>query len=347
VNVALRARNQAYTFDCEPGEKILHAGLRRGIALPYECGSGTCGTCRARLVAGEVHDEWPGAPGRALLKRDAGEFLMCQGVARGDCSLEVRVPVSPMPASACLPRSLGGVLSRLTMLTHDVVSLEVELERPLAFDAGQFVLMTVPGLPGGRAYSMVNFERPARRLLFVVKKKPGGGMSERLFGGDVEGTRVGLFGPLGSATFRPDLARNLVCIAGGSGIAGMLSILSRACQEGYFERYAGDVFFGVRTARDVFSLDELEGFRGKFPERLAVTVALSDADVPDGLRAAYPHFGFARGLVHEVARARMHGRYGDAQAYAAGPPPMVEATLRMLLVEARLPPDRIRYDKFS
>jgi toluene monooxygenase electron transfer component len=43
----------------------------------------------------------------------------------------------------------------------------------------------------------------------------------------------------------------------------------------------------------------------------------------------------------------MQGRYGQVRAYVAGPPPMVDACLRLLLREARLAPADIRYDKFS
>ena len=78
-----------------------------------------------------------------------------------------------------------------------------------------------------------------------------------------------------------------------------------------------------------------------------MTVALSDEDVPASLSAAYPGFAFARGFVHAVAGERMTGRFADVRAYVAGPPPMVDASLRLLLREARLPPADIRYDKFS
>jgi toluene monooxygenase electron transfer component len=194
---------------------------------------------------------------------------------------------------------------------------------------------------------MVNFDRGAGRLSFVVKKKPGGAVSEWLFGEGVEGARVGLFAPLGHATFRPDVPKHVLCIAGGSGIAGMMSILSLACQGGHFAAWDGHVYFGVRTARDGFFLDELEAFRARYPARLSVTVALSDEDVPASLAAAYPGFGFARGFVHAVAGESMKGRFGDVRAYVAGPPPMVDASLRLLLREARLAPADIRYDKFS
>jgi toluene monooxygenase electron transfer component len=347
MNILLSAKNQAYSFDCEPGEKILHAGLRSGIGLPYECGTGTCGTCKARLIGGDVHDEWPEAPGRASLRREAGELLMCQCVARGDCSLEVGNVVKPMAPDACVPAGLAGVIRHRHMLTHDVASLDVGLERPLDFEAGQFVLLTAPGIAGARAYSMVNFEARAERLALLVKKKPDGRMSEWLLGDTVTGARVGLFGPLGAATFRPDAGRNLLLIAGGSGIAGMMSILARATRARYFERHAGWVFFGVRTRRDVFFLDELAAFQTPAGGRLEVTLALSDEDVDAALPGRYPALRFARGLVHAAAGEAMKGRFENVRAYAAGPPPMVDATLRMLLLQGRLSSDNIRYDKFS
>ena len=347
MKIHVSARNQTHAFDAPPGEKILDAGLRSGIALPYECGSGTCGTCRARLVGGDVDDPWPEAPGRRLLKRDTGEFLMCQCVALTDCVLEVPVKVESMAEGACVPARLTGVVREWTPLTHDVVRLDLDLDRPLRFEAGQFVLMGIDGIAGRRAYSMVNYDRPASRLRFVVKKKPGGRVSEWLFGQSVTGTTVALFGPLGSATFTPDLAKHVLGIAGGSGIAGLMSILARACAERHFDRYRGHVFFGVRTARDLFFLDELAAFKAQFPNGLEVTLALSEEEVPEAPRTVRPEFVWDTGFVHEVAARRMREKFHDVRAYVAGPPPMVDGSLRMLLREARLSPSDIRYDKFS
>ncbi len=346
MKIVVRAKGQVLSFDCEPGEKILHAGLRSGFTLPYECGTGTCGTCKAKLIEGDAHSEWPEAPGQASLKRDAGELLMCQCVARADSTLDVARAVTPMAAGACVA-ALSAVIRGTARLTHDVVSLDVEPARPLRFEAGQFMLVNVSGIQGARAYSMVNFAPEAERLLFVVKKKPGGQLSEWLFGGDVTGARVGLFGPLGAATFDPDAGVPLLLIAGGSGIAGMMSILERAVQERYFERHAGYLFFGVRTRRDVFFLEELAAFQARSGGGLQVTIALSEEDHDPALAEGYPALSFARGFVHRVAGDAMKGRFDKVRAYAAGPPVMVDATLRMLLVEARLRPGDIRYDKFS
>lgn len=232
------------------------------------------------------------------------------------------------------------------MLTHDVMAFAVELDAPVDFEAGQFMLLAAPGVAGYRAYSMCSFERAARRLEFVVKRKPGGAFGEWLFGANPEGASLGLFGPLGRATFQPSVKRSLLCIAGGSGIAGMMAILACGIREGYFDAQPGRMFFGVRTLRDAFFLDELSCARQRAP-LLEVTVALSDERVLASMAGEWPQLEFAEGLVHEVAKHAMAGRHANVRAYVAGPPPAVDAALRMLLTEARVPASEIRYDRYS
>jgi toluene monooxygenase electron transfer component len=344
--VQVNARNRAYRFEAAAGEKILYAGLRSQIGLPYECGTGTCGTCRAKLVEGQIDDGWPTAPGRKFLK-DPTEFLMCQCSARDDIGIEVASFVYPADPGSCLVCARSGKVESVRTLTHDVSAIDVKLETPCRFDAGQFMAVAAPGVPGMRGYSMVNFDHPAQRIEFVVKKKPGGAFSEWLFSDRAVGAKIDLIGPLGRSTFYPGAAKNILCIAGGSGIAGMMSILARACAERHFEQFKGYVFFGVRTMRDAFYLKELSAFRERFPQTLAITVALSDEDVPAAAVERFPQLRFARGLVHEVAKREMAGKYQDVRAYLAGPPPAVDAAIRVLLLDAKLTTDHIRYDKFS
>jgi toluene monooxygenase electron transfer component len=107
------------------------------------------------------------------------------------------------------------------------------------------------------------------------------------------------------------------------------------------------VFFGVRTYKDAFYLAELSQLAREFPDRLRVTIALSDEVVPAHASQEHPHLRFDQGFVHEVAGRAMQGKYQNVRAYLAGPPPAVDASIRMLLLQAKLPADHIRYDKFS
>ncbi|WP_310452856.1 2Fe-2S iron-sulfur cluster binding domain-containing protein [Sulfuritalea sp.] len=347
MNIKIIGKDRSVRFDANAGERILQAGLRNGFALPYECGSGTCGACRASLIQGEVDDLWPEAPGRKYLKSGAGELLMCQHAAKKDCVIQLRRNLPEAGQATPVPREHGGVLIDVVSLTHDVMRFGVELRDPCSFLAGQFMLVGLPGLQGARAYSMVNFSQSARTLEFVIKKKPGGGFSDRMFGNRPAGVPVTLFGPLGAASFEVGVERNLLCIAGGTGIAGIMSILGHAASSDHLSHHRADVFFGVRTSRDVFFLRELGALVERFPESVAVTIALSDEPVPTELRERNPSLRFEMGFVHEAASRAMAGRYDRTRAYLAGTPLGVEAAIRMLLLEARLPTTEIRYDKFG
>lgn len=346
--IEIRSREDVHRFEVGSGERILYSGLRSGLDLPYECATGTCGTCKARLLDGELEELWPDAPGKDLLKLNSGDFLMCQCSPKGAGAViaEVSKPVARLQTDAHIPGWAKGVIQAPRYLTHDVMAVDVRLDRPVGFEAGQFMAMEISDVPGTRGYSMVNYAAETDRLEFVIKHKPGGGVSDWLFGGDRTGARVRLFGPLGSALFRPEMDTNILCIAGGTGIAGIMSILQRACDEHYFDNHRGHVFFGVRTPADAFYLDELSEFGRKFPDTLNITVAFSDQAADDGFKRDYDAIRFKDGFVHEVAGAAMAERLQGITAYLAGPPPAVEASVRLLLM-SRVSPTNIRYDKFS
>jgi toluene monooxygenase electron transfer component len=344
MKIVVQGNSGELAFHCDDGEAILRAGLRQGLNLPYECATGTCGTCRARVMSGEVDVRWKEAPGGARLKPEKGDILMCQTHAHADCVL--RVPSNVAVSDKSRPAARRGVIRDIRRLTQDVVHFDLHLSEPMSFEAGQFVVLESGDLPGGRAYSMVNFDTQADRLALVLKRKPGGGFSERLFAQGQADMPVAVFGPLGRAVFRPHERRNIVCIAGGSGIAGMMSILEHAVRADHFRDHKGAVFFGARALADTFYLEPLSRHVAAAHGNLGVTVALSDEAAPAPAHADYPALALASGLVHEVAVNAMHGRYDGAIVYVAGPPVMVEAAIRSL-IKGGVPMRDIRYDKFG
>jgi toluene monooxygenase electron transfer component len=346
MKVEFRSSNGASVIEAPSGERLLYAGLRTGLGLPYECASGTCGTCRARVVEGEVECLWPEAPGHRSVDAAKGEVLLCQCAARTAAVLEVKQAVKDISAERPLPAWGRGTIVRSESLTGDVMSMTVALTAPVSFEAGQFYLVERPDVQGARAYSMVNYDPQTSELEFVIKKKPQGGFTEALFADTGVGVEVEVYGPLGSATFQPTMDQSLVCIAGGTGIAGILSILDHACAEGYFDKHEGHVFFGVRTPADVFYLDRLSAYRERFPSRLNIAVALSDQAPDEQLRARYPGIHFGSGFVHEVAKASLAGGLAGSMAYVAGPPPAVDAAIRFLIMSG-VSAGNIRYDKFN
>jgi len=231
MKVTITKKDAAWDFDADHHESILYAGLRQGLDLSYECATGTCGTCKAKLVSGELDQRWQEAPGHSYIKSARGEFLMCQNRALSDCEIRVPGAVSNVLNGRKAPSHRTGTLKNLQALTHDVMRFDIELDTAMQWQAGQFVVIESTAVTGFRAYSMINFnEIGSRTLELVVKRLPNGKFSDWLFDEFEEDAQVSVFGPLGKAVFEPELDKNIMCIAGGSGIAGMMSILSHGCK---------------------------------------------------------------------------------------------------------------------
>ena len=347
MKITVQANSGEFSFDCDADERMLYAGLSQGLRLPYECATGTCGTCRGRVVQGSTLVEWNEAPGFARLKRAKGDVLMCQARPTTDCVIRVPANLAADPDSPTKPAHRTGRIEQARKLNHEVIDFSLALPSPMTFEAGQFVVIETSGIQGGRAYSMVNFTPDSDRLTLVVKQKPGGCFSNWLFESDVNGSEVRVFGPLGRATFHPEEGRNILCIAGGSGLAGMLSILERAKREDYFRDHEGHVFFGVRTLADGFYLQELSDYAAAGHGKLQITLALSHERAQGAFHPQFPHLRLANGMVTEAMAQAMAGHYDNLVSFVAGPTPMVDEALRLLIKEARQPSLYVRYDKFA
>ena len=344
MKLTIETKSGKFSVECDPGQNVLFAGLSEGLSLPYECATGICGTCRCRIMDGTPELQWQDAPGLARVKIDKNESLMCQLKMRGPC--KIRVPGNIEKGGAD-PKFYSARLIDLEKLTHDVVRFSLQLDVQMSFQPGQFVVVEVDGVPGGRAYSMTNFGTNVDRLDLVIKRIPNGSFSEWLFDGWPDGGELRLFGPLGKATFDPAENMNLLCIAGGSGIAGIMAILKNSIDSNYFSDHKCDLFFGIRKNEDIFFGDELNQLVEMSQNNLSVTVALSNEPIGTELNTRYPSLKFAQGFVHSVASETMKNRYENVCGYIAGPPPMVDAALRVLILEGKLSGENIRYDKFS
>lgn len=331
-------------FESASCERVLHAALRAGFDLPHECATGTCGTCRATITAGNATALWPEAPGTAKL-RAPGDVLMCQIAANDELALSVRGKIGRLPHP---PEYCDGRIVGRRALTPDIIEFAVQLAQPLRFVAGQFVLLEFADIAGPRAYSMTTYRSEASaNLHFLIRNTGTGQVSRRLFTSPPDEGPVRVFGPLGKAIFDPAGRRPFLAIAGGSGIAGMLSILDHAGQTGHFSRHPSRLVFALRAPGATYLLDELAAAVRAAAGGLTVLVAFSDEPAALPLAAAYPELRFVVGFAHEVARD-LPPVDGDVPIhYVAGPPAMVDATLRMLVLDKKTPSADIRYDRFG
>jgi toluene monooxygenase electron transfer component len=345
--IEIEKKGQTYSFEAAPEEKLLFAGLRAGIPLPYECSTGTCGSCRARLKEGSLNFGWTEAPGHKNLKADKNEFLMCQATAETPCKLGVPSKIQAFRDDDLTPLHQHAKICNLSMLSSDIMRFEVNLDSPVSFHAGQFFVLKAPGIDGYRAYSMVNYEPGTQSLEFIIKQKPYGSFSDWISSSDRTNDEIEIFGPLGQATFHPDENHDLVMIAGGSGIAGLMSILEHGCSVNYFESHKANLYFGIRTWDDIIFTDRLNSMIDRFPSNLSIQLVASqdssDSRPPDSIGKLSHGYGW----VHEAALNAMTPGQQNTMVYIAGPQPLVDATIRPLITEIQIPSQMIRYDKFS
>src|SRR6516164_1778576 len=197
--IEARSKASSAAFTAEPREPLLYAALRAGVAIPYECATGTCGTCKARRMAGVVIGDWAQAPGNAYLRVERDEVLLCQTRALGNCTFEIPGNVNLASSARVRPSFGRGILARIDPLTSDTVELVFDVDPALEFDAGQFAVLQVPHIAGYRGYSMVNHPGSSGQATFVVKQKPDGAFTDWLFSRARSGDLIEWFGPLGRA----------------------------------------------------------------------------------------------------------------------------------------------------
>lgn len=324
-------------FVCRADDTILRSALRAGIPFPYECNVGACGNCKFGLTEGSVNMQWSGAPGWTEKDRQKGRYLGCQASPTSDCAVNVRTAEQYAPIH--LPARLTGTLVGRRVVTHDIEEFHFRLEHEMRFEPGQYALLHMAGVTGARAYSMSNVADGSRVLHFQVRRVPDGRGTAVLFEKLRIGTSVEIDGPYGMAYLRRDVLRDILCIAGGSGLAPMISIARGAMAEPTLADVQLHFLYGARTPSDICGNDLLEilpGWKKRLHFEAAVSTPLADA---------MPSWKGHRGFVHDMAKERFGTKLAEMEIYFAGPPAMGSAVQRML-AELKVPNHHVHFDQF-
>lgn len=328
----------ALSFEQEADDTVLRAALRAGVGFPYECNSGGCGSCRFDVVAGGVDVLWPAAPGLTERDRRKGRQLACQCRATGDLTIRMRPGPEYVPRIA--PRRQRARLIGSADVTHDIREFRFATDTPADFTPGQYASLKLDGIDAPRGYSMSNLPNGQGQWEFQIRRVPGGQATAMLFDALAVGDTVEIDGPYGLAGLREDSPRDIVCIAGGSGLAPMISIARGAAASGMLATRRLSFFYGARTPRDVCGETFLRPLQG-FGSSLLFHPVVSDAASADAA-------GWTgdRGFVHEALARVLGDRLDRHEFYFAGPPPMTQAVQELLMGTQRVPYQQIHFDRF-
>jgi CDP-4-dehydro-6-deoxyglucose reductase len=303
------------------GETILEAGLRAGLALPYDCRAGGCGQCRCTVLHGRV-DPGPYQPAALTdAMRARGEALMCCAVPLEDLELEVEgvaTLASGDAQQAGAPRRWQARVERLQRLSDDLMLMHLALPegQRIVYAAGQYLNFVLPD-GAKRAFSFASAPQAAGNATIElhVRRIPGGRFTGQVFESLREGDALEFEGPLGRFTLN-DSERPILFVAGATGLAPVKSILEDAFARGIQRPMA--LYWGVRRREDLYLVKQVEAWQREHANFRFVPV-LSEPD------AAGDWTG-RRGLVHEAMLAD-HPNLAGHEVYACGSVKMVEAAV--------------------
>jgi propane monooxygenase reductase component len=324
-------------MEVEEGETVLDAAFRQGISLMHGCKEGQCGSCKSKLIDGDIELLKYSTFALPDYESETDHVLLCRTHAFSDVSFELLNYDEDLLRRSIAVKSFAGRVAKISELTSDIRLLEIEIERPLKFWAGQYVDLTLGDGAITRAFSMANAPGESSNLSFIIKKYPNGAFSSQLDGKLAVGDQLTAKGPYGTCFRREERPGPMLLIGGGSGMSPLWSILADHIASG--EQRPVRFFYGARTRADLFYLDELSAITAKLKDFKFIPALSHEAD--GGWEGE-------TGFVHEVVlrHLREDKLIGAIDAYACGPTPMIDAVLPVLQVNG-VEPDHIYFDKFT
>jgi CDP-4-dehydro-6-deoxyglucose reductase, E3 len=334
--------NTGQTFACPPDELVLDAGLEAGIALPHNCRGGACGTCKSQILEGAVDHGWVMSFAISDEEKAAGKCLICQSrprtptlVIRTDNAMAAEEEAPPMPMEA------RGMVVAADAVSASVRRLVIALPPAIRFRfcAGMHVELKTPGVAKPRTYSMAcapdDQGLPQDGLLeFFITRHENGRASGWLHGAERLGTPIDLHGPYGNFRLPKDAAGPVLCLAGGSGLSPILSIVRRALASGHADPI--ELVLSVRDRGEAFALDALHALARRhagFTYRVTLTRA---PEAPPGWRC---------GRIPEWLGLERPD-LSKCHVLAAGPPAFVDACVAVARTLGAAD-ERIRTDSFT
>jgi propane monooxygenase reductase subunit len=323
-------------IECDEDETVLDAAFRQGYSLVYGCREGQCSACKCFLLEGEVSLKRYSTFALSDAEEASGYTLLCRAMPDTDLTIELLHVQDNYRLEHAIEQGQGAVES-CERLTPDIYRLVLTIDgsSDFAFTPGQYMDLQVPGTELRRSFSMANLPGEGR-VEFLIRAYPGGAFGGVLEAGLEAGTPIAFTGPYGS--FRlADTDRDILMVAGGSGMAPVLALLRELGGQASARKIR--FFYGARTSADLFNRELIDELGSRLPD-FEYTEVLSEPDSSD--------WSGATGYVHEVAAQTVaSGQLCEPEVYTCGPPPMVDALVDVLTNAHGVEEGDIHCDKFT
>lgn len=284
---------------------LLEAMIEQQIAISYSCMSGRCGTCRCKVLDGDIAGP-SAAEGR--LAQNGRYVLACQSRVQSDSIVEI----PDADEVICHPtKTLKAVVSSYDALSNDVRRLRLKLDKAFHYSPGQFANLSFWAKDGTRPYSMASISED-HELEFHIRVVADGRVTSKLDETLKIGASIKLNGPLGASYLRRKHTSPILCVATGTGLAPILSIMRGALESGMPNPV--HLIFGARTEDELYYLERLAALAAQY-KNFHYQLCASHI-------ATQKHY--FQGMVTEAIMSYFPNLH-DWRIYLAGAPAMVEA----------------------
>ena len=325
-------------MNVEEDETVLEAAFRQGITLMHGCKEGQCSACKSVLLDGDAEHEDFSTFALSEPEQEEGKVLLCRLFAYSDLEIELLNYDEELLSNWIPAKKLMGKVAAIEPLTHDIQRFDIALDEPMEFRAGQYADLSIPGSNVTRSYSMANSPSEQNILSFIIKVYPDGAFSDLLKNDISVGDPMDVEGPFGTSFRNPNHDGPTLLVGGGSGLAPLWSILNDIAETDPSRSVR--FYYGARSKADLFYLDEIASLAENLQdfEFIPALSEQTDVDQWDG----------AQGFIHECVASGYpdSGKNITLDAYACGPPPMVEAVLPVFQ-KIGIDADNIHLDKFT
>ena len=325
------------SFEVADGQFVLDAALENDVVLPYGCKDGACGSCKAKVLDGQI-EQGPHSSG-ALKPADIeqGFALMCCALPQGDIEIEARViegvgdiPLRKMPAR----------VASLEMAADDVAIIRLQLPatQDFQFLAGQYVEVILRD-GSRREYSLGNAPHDAEQLELHIRHLPGGKFTDTIFADGTppvkEKAILRFEGPMGTFFLREDSDKPIVMVASGTGFAPIKALIEHMIFKDI--RRPVTLYWGGRRPADLYRHALCEQWAEQL-EHLTYIPVISDALDED-------NWSGRDGFVHKAVMQDF-ADLSEHQVYVCGAPVVVDAASDEFVKECGLPEEEFYADSF-